>query len=192
VKRRLTKAISSRQQRVQDSPPPLTVTRPELLVKGSDREFRGFVHDMLAFAARIEAVREGFASVIGLTGIRYTMLVSARHLEHDGPVNINDIAEHLHLSGAFVTIETGKLLRAGLLTKTRDEKDRRRVCVKVTPKGMEKLRALSPLQVKINNVLFGCLDAAQFQEFRQVMHKMVDCGDRALSLFEYLSTGGRL
>src|SRR5712671_3626088 len=112
--------------------PPLTVSRSELMIDGSDREFRSFVHGMLAFSARLEAVRSGFAAIIGLTGIQYTILISVNHLEQRGGVNIQRgevsvgmIAGHLHVSGAFVTIETGKLLKAGLLTKRPDPKDRR-------------------------------------------------------------------
>ncbi len=34
---------------------PLTVSRPELLIKGSDSEFRRLVHGLLGFLARHEA-----------------------------------------------------------------------------------------------------------------------------------------
>ncbi len=34
---------------------PLTVSRPQLLVRGNDEAFRQFVHDTLAFASRIQA-----------------------------------------------------------------------------------------------------------------------------------------
>ncbi len=98
----------------------LTVSRPELLTNGSDRQFRSFVHGMLAFAARLEGVRSRFAAQLGLTGIQYTILISIRHLQGDGEVTVGAVADHLHLSGAFVTIETGKLLRMGLITKIQD------------------------------------------------------------------------
>src|SRR5258708_7196347 len=89
----------------------LTVSRPELLVNGADAQFRSFVHGMLAFAGQLEAVRDGFAALLGLTGIRYTILISISHLQSDGEVTVGAVADHLHLSGAFVTTETGKLLR---------------------------------------------------------------------------------
>src|SRR5689334_12021414 len=86
-----------------------TVSRPELLVNGSDREFRTFLHGMLSFASRMESIRDGFAKLIGLTGIQYTILISIRYLEAEEDVMVSTVAAHLHLSGAFVTIETGKL-----------------------------------------------------------------------------------
>jgi len=51
--------------------------------------------------------------------------MSVNHLEHRGEVSVGMIAGHLHVSGAFVTSETGKLLKLGFLTKRPDPKDRR-------------------------------------------------------------------
>ena len=81
------------------------------------------------------------------------------------------VAGHLHISGAFVTIETGKLLKLGLLTKRPDPKDRRRMCLGVTPKGAELLQRLAPSQAQVNDVLFGFLDAAQFRQFRSLVDR---------------------
>jgi DNA-binding MarR family transcriptional regulator len=169
---------------------PLTISRPELKIDGSDHEFRSFVHGMLAFAARLEAVRSGFAGLVGLTGIQYTILISVKHLELQGQVNVSTIAEHLRVSGAFVTIETGKLLKLGLLTKRPDPEDRRRVCLSVTAKGRERLKRLAPAQVKVNDVLFEFMDAAEFRQLRGMVDRMTSCGDRAVALLDYLSKHG--
>lgn len=169
---------------------PLTISRPELQIGGSDHEFRSFVHGMLAFAARLEAVRSGFAGLVGLTGIQYTILISVKHLELEGRVNVSTIAGHLRLSGAFVTIETGKLLKLGLLTKSPDSEDRRRVCLSVTAKGSDRLNGLAPTQVKVNDVLFEFLSAVEFRQLRAMVDRMTSCGDRAVALLDYLSKYG--
>ena len=166
---------------------PLTVSRPELLANDSDGQFRAFVHGMLAFAARLEAVRDGFASLVGLTGIQYTILISISHLHADGDVTVSAVAGHLHLSGAFVTNETGKLLRLGLITKVQDLHDRRRVCLGVTSSGRELLSNLVPVQVPVNDVLFDFLSAQQFRAIGPLIDRIVGCGDRAISLLDYLS-----
>src|SRR5690242_5891196 len=138
---------------------PLTVSRPELLVDGSDAQFRAFVHGMLAFAAQLESVRDGFAALLGLTGIQYTILISISHLQSEREVTVRAVADHLHLSGAFVTTETGKLLRLGLITKVQDLRDRRQVCLRVTVKARELLSGLAAVQVQVNDVLFEFLNA---------------------------------
>src|SRR4029078_11013613 len=97
-------------------PAPLPISRPELLIDGSDRQFRRLVHGLFGFLARHEAIRRGHAARIGLVGIEYTTLISIRHLDaEEGDVNVNRVAEHLHLSGAFVTTVTNKLLKRGLI-----------------------------------------------------------------------------
>ena len=166
---------------------PLTVSRAELLVDGSDTQFRAFVHGMLAFAAQLEAVRDGFATLLGLTGIQYTILISISHLQSDSDVTVGAVADHLHLSGAFVTTETGKLLHLGLITKVQDLKDRRRVCLRVTGKGRELLSDLARVQVQVNDVLFDFLSAEQFHAVGAAIDRIVTCGDRAIALLDYLS-----
>lgn len=166
--------------------PPLTVSRPELLVDGSDWEFRQFVHGMLALTARIEAVRAGFANWIGLTGIQYTILIAIGHLETES-VSITMVANHLHLSGAFVTAEVGKLLRLGLVEKRRDLEDRRRVCLSVTRKGCDRLAHLAPIQVQVNDVLFQGLDVTHFRQLKSIVEKLNSSGGQAISLLNYVT-----
>ena len=105
----------------------------------------------------------------------------------EGDVTVGAIADQLHLSGAFVTTETGKLLRAGLITKVQDITDRRRVCLRVTPKGRDLLAELAPVQVQVNDVLFDFIGPDQVKQLGAVIDRIVTCGDRAISLLDYLS-----
>lgn len=165
---------------------PLTVSRTALLADGDDSAFRHLVHDLLAFSARLEAVRDRFGSYLGLTGIQYTILVSVRHLQGEDGVGIKAIADHLGLSGAFVTIETGKLIRQGLLTKRPNPADRRRVLLQVSLQGDGQLAALAPMQREINDTIFAALDA---EGFARLAHQAADLrkgADRALALADYL------
>ena len=59
---------------------PLTLSRKEMLVDGSDRTLRRLVDAIFAVGARHEAIRKGHAARIGLTGPEYTSLVAIRHL----------------------------------------------------------------------------------------------------------------
>jgi DNA-binding MarR family transcriptional regulator len=165
---------------------PRTVTRKALLVGESDQAFRHLVHGMLAFSERLMAIRQGFGQVLGLTGIEYTVLVSIAHLLERGPVGVNSIAAHLHLSGAFVTIVTNQLAKKGLIRKGRDAADRRRAALTTTPKGQQLLAELAPLQQQVNDALFEPLSRDQFRALAQLVDPLVDAADRALALLEYL------
>lgn len=170
---------------------PLTVSRQELLIRGSDLPFRQFVHDTLAFAARIQSVRNALGSVIGLSGTQYTILIAIAREQHKTGVGINHVAEQLHFSPAFVTIEVNKLVAKRLIVKKENAEDRRRVILTTTPKAEELLRNLTVVQRPVNDLLFEQLDAEDFERLRLKMSQMVDSADRALRLFEFLSQKDR-
>ncbi|MFG1417804.1 MarR family winged helix-turn-helix transcriptional regulator [Xanthobacter sp. V0B-10] len=174
-------------------PLPLTVSRPALLVERSDVAFRDLLHDMLAFAAVIEEVRDRLGALIGLSGTQYTLLTSiARLNEHTPNLGVNQVAEHLHLSGAFVTLEVNKLVSAGLVTKSVNPDDRRRVVLAVTPEAERRLTELVRVQVPANDSLFEPLSAQEFKTLRGIIAKLAAPGDRALQLIAYLAPTGRL
>ena len=166
---------------------PLTVTRPALLQDGSDAAFRSLVHDLLAFSTRLEAIRQSFGESIGLTGIQYTILISVLHLQGARGVGVKEVAEHLSLSGAFVTIETGKLLKRGLIDKRTNPDDRRRVLLAVTDDGRDLLARLADVQQQVNDELFRALDAAQFKQLHAMAGGLVDGAKAAVRLSDYLT-----
>jgi DNA-binding MarR family transcriptional regulator len=166
---------------------PLTISRPELLVGGSDSHFRRLVHNLFAFASRHEAIRAGHGAKIDLTGIEYTFLVSIRHLEDEGDVSVRQLADHLHLSGPFSTTMVGKLITRGLVAKEIDKADRRRVSLRVTPYGHELLSDLAPTQRQVNDVQFGTLSKEEFEQLSSLVEKLIDSSDKGLALQSYLA-----
>jgi DNA-binding MarR family transcriptional regulator len=167
---------------------PVTVSRPELLVNGSDREFRRLVDDMFALAARHEAVRDGHAARIGLSRVEYSMLIALHHLENDGDVGVKGLADYLRVSGSFVTTMIGKLVAGGLVAKQPGLEDKRRVRLSVTPKGHHLLATLAPAQQQVNDVQFGPLSRADFQCLLRVLPGLIESSDKAVTLQKYLAS----
>ena len=168
---------------------PLTTSRPELLSGGRDRQFRHLIHALFGFAAHHERIRSGHAKVIGLAGIEYTVLISIAHLSQDRDVNVTAVADHLYLSGAFITAVTGKLMRLGLITKKTDADDRRRVTLTVSAQGRAALEKLAPIQRKVNDAEFGSLSREEFQLLTGMVDRLIESGARAVALQNYLLSG---
>jgi DNA-binding MarR family transcriptional regulator len=166
--------------------PALTVSRPELLSGGSDRQFRALVHGLFSFLARHEQIRDGHARHIGLAGIEYTVLISIAHLAQDGDVSVSAVATHLRVSGAFITTVVQRLQALGLVGKETDPNDRRRVALSLTSEGRGRLERLAPLQRQVNDVEFGCLSRAEFLSLLDMVERLIASGDQALALQEYL------
>ncbi|WP_245454094.1 MarR family winged helix-turn-helix transcriptional regulator [Aquabacter cavernae] len=171
----------------------MTASRAALLVDGSDHEFRELVHDMLAFASAIQEVRNRLGQLIGLSGTQYTVLTAiARLSESESELGVNQLAEHLHLSGAFVTIEVNKLVTAGLVTKAVNPEDRRRVVLRVTQEAVRRLNVMTRVQCPANDMLFEPLTARDFQQLRAVTAKLAGTGERTLRLIADLAPDGTL
>jgi DNA-binding MarR family transcriptional regulator len=165
---------------------PFTVSRPELLSAGTDRDFRHLVHGLFGFLARHERIRAGHAKVIGLVGIEYTALISIAHLSLDGDVNIKTVADHLHLSGAFITSVARRLLGLGMILKKTDAGDRRRVTLTVSAKGRLALKRLAPIQRQVNDVEFAVLSREEFRQLINIVDRLIESADRAVALQAYL------
>lgn len=163
-----------------------TIAKEELLTDGSDSEFREFIHNLLAVVVRMNDVRAGYGSLLGLSGTGFAILVSILQQQKLGDVGINQVAAHLHLSGSFVTTEVVKLVDADLVEKTENSYDRRRVSLTLTPKALSQLDALTEIQGPVNAALFGSLTRKDFEQLSRIVERLVPCGDEALMLFDYL------
>lgn len=168
-------------------PPPLTASNPALLADGSDHRFRQLVHDLLTVTAQMKEIRDRLADEMGLSGPQYSILLAAAHLADGAGVGVGEMARHLHVSGAFVTTETGKLAEKGLLGKANDADDRRRVLVSLTDEGRRAVRAIAPLQRAVNDQFFAGLGQTEFRILSQIVGRMVGSSEAALSLLRYKS-----
>jgi DNA-binding MarR family transcriptional regulator len=168
----------------------LTVTRPDLIVDGSDAEFRHLVYALLTVSIRFDRLREQIGRVMGLSGLQYHILMVIEELSGERDVNVGAVAEALHVSSAYITMETAKLVRLGTLVKRPNPRDRRGVLLSLTARGRRAVRLSEPWLREINDVLFASLDREDFQHFRRIMEGMVDGSAQALAIAERVMADG--
>ena len=166
--------------------PLLTTSRPELLDDGGDQTFRELLYAYFAFGRSLDAARAKFAGYAGLSTTQYLILIAVMHSRQDEPLGINQLAERLYLSGAFVTIEVSKLVTDGLIEKTTHASDRRRVQLAVTPAGIERLTRLAAFQRPVNDALFGTLSRAEFKQLLHLLNRLAADGDQAIKLASHI------
>lgn len=141
-----------------------TVSRPELLEDDGDQRFRDPLHAFFAHSSRLQAVRKHFASRIGLSPMQYMVLIAIVRLQ-SRDIGISQIAERLHFTGAFVTIEVNRLVQQGLVKKGGHLEDRRRVVLRSTARGESLLLELASFQRPINDALFRSLNGGSSFSF---------------------------
>ena len=164
--------------------PPVTVSRAALLVEGSDAEFRGLIHDLIAYGHRLDACRDAFAEIVGMSGAQYEILMLVSRAT--GLLSVGEVALRLHRSGAFITIEANKLVARGILEKASDPADGRRVLLKCNGRARALLERLAPYQRRINDVLFERLDVRRFRQLRLLARDLVASGDRAVTMLDFM------
>ena len=153
---RNTKAKTDKKRsRTDDDKQTLTVTLPELLVDGSDEQFRSLVADLFAAVAGMQSLRRALANAAEISTAEFSILLATWNLQKSGRVGVSTIAKHLHIAPAHVTTEVGNLVISGLLDKKQDSKDTRAVDLTVTHQGEAVLNALAPLLRRINDRLFA-------------------------------------
>ena len=143
---------------------PPTVSATVLLERGSDRQFRGLVQDLLTVARRLEMARDYFGRLINVTGPQYHLLMTVAQLQGALGVSVGTVAQTMHVSSAFVTSETGKLSVLGLLRKRPNPDDRRGALLSLTQAGCLKMNRLIPEIRAVNDLFFGRLDVHSFPE----------------------------
>ena len=77
--------------------------------------------------------------------MQYTILQNIWHLGAGGQVGVSDIAEHLRLSGSFITVETNKLQALGLVDKKQASSDKRHLTLRATKTAEKLLNNLVPM-----------------------------------------------
>ncbi len=167
---------------------PLTVSLPNLIADGSDSEFRRLVHGLFAFLARHESIRDGHAERIGLAGVEYTVLIAIAHLSKNTDVSVKTVADHMRVSGTFITRVVNRLIKLGLIQKKTFPLDRRRVQLTLLPAGRKLLHTLAPTQRKVNNLQFGPLTTSEFQMMISIIERLIASSDQALALQAYLKS----
>lgn len=164
----------------------LTVTLPPLLDSGSDQAFRRLVYALLTVSIRFDRLREQVGRMIGLSGLQYHILMVVEERGADRPVSVGAVADALHVSGAYVTMETAKLVRLGLIEKRPNPRDRRSVLLSLTPKGRRAVRLTLPHLRRINDRLFSSLSRGDFDALRRIIEGMVSGAGEALAIAEQI------
>jgi DNA-binding MarR family transcriptional regulator len=165
---------------------PVTVSRPALLERGSDRRFRQLVYDLLTIATRMDLVRAYLGRQIGLSGPQYSLIIAVAHLQGENGVSVGSVAGALHVSSAFITVETGKLARRGLLWKRPNPADRRSVLLTLSSRGRLAIDGLNTKICAVNDQFFANLDRRAFLDLSTTADHLVRGSDRALRLIDAL------
>jgi DNA-binding MarR family transcriptional regulator len=168
---------------------PLSVSRPAMLVGGTDREFRRLIYRMLIAEARLIDVRKAIARQVGVTGAQYSVMMAILHLEGEDGISIGGLAEHLEVTGPHITGEVRKLAARGLVRKLANPQDSRGVQVRLSGTGRKCLLNAFAYICDVNNILFEHVSTQEFRTLARFYEKFI--GNTARALAYTRSSGNR-
>lgn len=130
----------------------------------------------------METVKRYLGERLGLTAPQYTIMMAIAELQGKSGVSVGRVGEYLHVTGTWVTMESGKLLKKGLLEKHSDLQDRRLSLLSLAPPGVKAIQSLLPELQQINDVFFELDSRPEFERLCKTLGKLVGNSQRALAL----------
>ncbi len=128
---------------------------------------------------RISEHSKAMSQDLGLTIPQMLCLRAIGQLEggQNGEITVALVAAEVQLSAATVSRIIDRLVRADLVTRERGLKDRRRVCLALTVKGLERYQTLpAPLQERFV-ARFESLPANERDAIVKTLHHIVELMD---------------
>lgn len=165
-----------------------TIAREEVLLDGSDAAFRELVNDLLLLSKQMQTLRAEMADQLGVSEPQYRVFTTVLLLEGESGVSVSSVANALHVTGAFVTAEAGKLMRLGMLDKAVDENDRRSVLLSASARGRAKFNGFAKSLQTINDELLRDFTREEFVFFSGLVRRVVTNASRASLLAMALPT----
>jgi DNA-binding MarR family transcriptional regulator len=155
---------------------PLSISKPELLDDDgvSDLRFRQLLYDFSVLGSSLEVARAYLASLSGLTSPQYNIvMIIAQHQGTRG-VSVTRVAQHLHVTTAFITFEAGRLDRSGWIEKRQNPSDGRSILLRLSRKGEADVQRIAPQRLIVNDHLFGKLSRKDFRYLTQTLALLID------------------
>ena len=161
--------------------PPVTISRKEFLIAGSDVEFRRSIYAMVQCVGRLLACRDAFGKELNLTPSQFVVLMGVAHAQGASGVTIRGLADHVSLASTHVTTEVRRLEEAGLLVKRPSPDDKRSVRVFLHPRGEKEVTRIAPFIRLINDVLFADIDPGALKTTQHVARQLILNSESALA-----------
>lgn len=132
----------------------------------SQKAIINLIHTYNQMSGQMMALLSGF----GLTMQQFNILRILKG-QYPNPSTNNLVKERMLDRNSDVTRLIDRMIKAGLVTRTSCEKDRRRVDILITQKGLDLLKAIEPHEVAMDN-LAGGLSEAELAQLNHLLDKL--------------------
>lgn len=132
----------------------------------SQKAIINLIHTYNQVSGQMMALLSGF----GLTMQQFNILRILKG-QYPNPSTNNLVKDRMLDRNSDVTRLIDRMIKAGLVTRTSCEKDRRRVDILITQKGLDLLKAIEPHEVAMDNMAGG-LSEAELTQLNHLLDKL--------------------
>lgn len=158
---------------------PLTASRKELLVDGSDQTLRRMTLGFAVLGWLLADIRAGFAKLLNISPFQYVALQAIARVQSDEPWTTQSLARHFHVTNPYVSVELRGLLNSHYLAAQPSPSDRRSKHLVITQAGAELLAWLSPVQQHVNDTLYRQFDSDGLVRQCETIETMIKDAEKA-------------
>ncbi len=121
-----------------------------------------------------------FQSEISISHTQYALLITISSLE--SPVSESDVAEKLHRGLNTISMLVDRMVKAGMIDRSRSKDDRRKCIVSLTPLGKEKLVKGKKVNETLSQRLFNELGEKEINDIQNLLTKLEASAVKELSV----------
>jgi DNA-binding MarR family transcriptional regulator len=119
-------------------------------------------------------VAEGLAAA-DARGYHYRLLAT---LDEFGPASQAALGRRSGIDRSDIVATVNELEERGLVARTRDQADRRRNTITITPAGVQQLQRLDGVLAEIQNLLLATLSADERDQLTRLLARILDHHNR--------------
>lgn len=160
---------------------PSTVSLPALLTGGTDHDFRALLYDLDYFTRLLGAARTHLAAAMGLTPPQYNIVMIVAEFMSERGISVGEVAQHLHVSGSFVTTEANKIVDLALIEKAPNPDDGRGILLRLTSRGQAEVGRVSGHICEFNDRFFAALSKTDFGRLQRMVASLIRDGEGTLN-----------
>lgn len=106
--------------------------------------------------------------------LRPPAMGTLRIIEHRGPISQKDVAAHLYVHPSEMVAIVDGLERHGLVRRERDESDRRRYNLTITPKGTRVTARFFAVVREVDEQFYAVLSPRERTQFATLVRKLLE------------------
>ncbi|NDY57913.1 MarR family transcriptional regulator [Desulfovibrio sulfodismutans] len=125
---------------------------------------------LIEFYERFSSWEQG---VVRETGLTLPQMHTLEIIGATGNLRMKEVAEKMGVTTGSLTVLVDRLVRAGLVERKPDEKDRRSIRVGLTPEGRKHFEGHHLLHLQLSQDIAGALTPEEAERFPQMLTKIM-------------------